>query len=185
MQVVEKLSYFIRIPFIHAFGKAIADMKREAMESSKGELFRDIMHQLDHKCGAWYLHNIDPKNVPYISRLRMRGHRLAVEVGSWYGFEREERTCYTCDEVEDETHFVMQCPRYANLRDRYILDEYKTGSDARENLISLLVSKDKRALDNLGIFIRKSLEVHQRYAEALLALIGDTVDLSQGIRYRS
>ena len=72
----------------------------------------------------------------------------------------------------------MMCPRYSALRDRYILPEHREGQNHCENLVKLLNCTDKRALDNLGVYIRKALKVHQKYAEALLYLIGDTVDLT-------
>ena len=47
-------------------------------------------------------------------------------------------------------------------------------------LVALLTCADKRALDN---YVRKALKVHKRYAEALLALIRDSMDLT-GYRQR-
>ena len=139
-------------------------MKEKAAASSKCILFKHLIEKLDYRCHAWYLDHIDRKNVNALTRFRLRNHCLAIETGDWDGTPIEGRTCSTCEEVEDEAHFVFECTRYEDLRDQYIKVEFDPSRCAQEQLVDLLLCKDKRKLDNLGIYIHKAMAVHKRYA---------------------
>ena len=60
----------------------------------------------------------DPQHRKALSRLRLRSHNLAVEGGRHRNIPREQRTCEFCDanQVEDEIHFLLFCPKYDELR---------------------------------------------------------------------
>ena len=47
---------------------------------------------------------------------------LNVEVGRRAGIDRKERFCKVCrsNKVEDEFHFLLECPVYNDLRRKYI-----------------------------------------------------------------
>ena len=58
-----------------------------------------------------------------LSRLRLSSQRLEVKVGRWvkpnkvpYGNIK----CKICNVLEDEFHFCLECPLYAELRNKYI-----------------------------------------------------------------
>ena len=55
-----------------------------------------------------------------LTRLRLGSHHLSSERGRWNKTEFHERKCIICDDVEDEYHFVLCCPRYHDLRSKYI-----------------------------------------------------------------
>ena len=102
------------------------------LASSKVLLYKDLMSELDYRCHAWYLENIDRDKVNTITRFRLRNHRLSIEVpvGDWIHVPVENRACYSCMVVEDEAHFVYECPRYADLRAQYILQIFMILEDA-------------------------------------------------------
>ena len=56
-------------------------------------------------------------------RFRTGGHHLAVETGRWSNprVPRAQRLCQMCDQnvVEDELHFLFECPAYDDLRQQY------------------------------------------------------------------
>ena len=58
-----------------------------------------------------------------ISRVRCSNHPLAIEKGRYTNPKtpREERICILCTEraIEDEVHFLVNCPVYTNLKDYY------------------------------------------------------------------
>ena len=59
--------------------------------------------------------------------LRLSSHRLEVEVGRWAKPNKvpyENRKCKICNILEDEFHFLLECPLYAELRKRYINKYY-------------------------------------------------------------
>ena len=75
-----------------------------------------------------YLDNVNVSKFRYaLSRLRMSSHRLEVESGRWVKpnpTPLNERKCLNCKVLEDEYHFVLECPLYDDLRKRYIARYY-------------------------------------------------------------
>ena len=67
---------------------------------------------------------VDVKNVSIrqkVSKFRLSNHRLAIEKGRHDGLQIEQRVCTFCpDRIEDEAHFLFQCPTYQILRERYL-----------------------------------------------------------------
>ena len=58
-----------------------------------------------------------------LTRLRTSSHRLAIETERWtkpHRTPRFERKCQLCNTLEDEFHFVLECPLYRDLRVKYI-----------------------------------------------------------------
>jgi CRISPR/Cas system endoribonuclease Cas6 (RAMP superfamily) len=59
-----------------------------------------------------------------LSKLRQSSHKLAIETGRYARnrVERNVRYCIFCSnrDIEDEYHFVMVCPVYANIRKQFI-----------------------------------------------------------------
>ena len=54
-----------------------------------------------------------------IARLPCSSHRLEIEAGRWHKPIRtpvENRKCKRCDVVENEFHFLFECPLYSELR---------------------------------------------------------------------
>ena len=63
--------------------------------------------------------NIDNDNHrKAITKLRLSSHKLEIEVGRWKKLTRKERICRCCQlgMVENETHFLFECPRYTQKR---------------------------------------------------------------------
>ena len=67
-----------------------------------------------------------------LTRFRSGCHWLAVNEGRYSGIPRDQRVCPHCPSVvEDEHHFLLQCPAYSCLRDKYhVLDLVPTRSVA-------------------------------------------------------
>ena len=55
-----------------------------------------------------------------ISKLRLSSHKLGIETGRYIDSRREDRPCHNCNlgKIEDEYHFILQCPLYTNIRNR-------------------------------------------------------------------
>ena len=54
-------------------------------------------------------------------KLRISSHKLRIETGRYDKIPREERLCNLCNsnKIEDETHFLLDCPRYSSIRDMF------------------------------------------------------------------
>ena len=52
-------------------------------------------------------------------KLRLLSNKLAVVTGTWYKIEKENRLCNFCNlnAIEDEFHFLIDCPKYKKLRE--------------------------------------------------------------------
>ena len=92
------------------------------------------------------------------TKLRLSSHYLEIEVGRWHKPDKtpiNERKCQICNTIEDEFHFMLECPLYQELRQKYIKKYYWK----RPNIIKfqeLLSSENKNVLKNMSVFIQKS-----------------------------
>jgi len=64
-------------------------------------------------------------NLRWLSRFRCGCHDLhdfQVDTRRWAGTERKDRLCQVChslQDVEDEQHFVFDCPAYSHIRNKH------------------------------------------------------------------
>ena len=56
-------------------------------------------------------------------KLRISSRNLQIETGRYDKIARDERLCSLCNrnKIEDETHFLLDCPSYSSIRDRFFL----------------------------------------------------------------
>ena len=50
-----------------------------------------------------------------LSKLRTSSHRLEIEMGRWTR-PVETPKCKHCHTLEDEYHFISECPLYSNIK---------------------------------------------------------------------
>ena len=63
--------------------------------------------------------NEDERRVP--TKFRVSAHNLEIGKGKYLGVKTEDRICKLCNTgVEDETHFLLQCPVLENKRTHII-----------------------------------------------------------------
>ena len=94
-----------------------------------------------------------------MSRLRVSSHRLEIETGRW-GRNRKEltdRKCNLCNILEDEYHFVFECPAYIEIRNQYIPRYYRLRPSMLK-CIELFSSKSKYNIRRLACYIYKAFE---------------------------
>ena len=104
-----------------------------------------------------------PLNVRgYICKFRISAHSLNVQSGRYANnrIPRNERICKLCnmEEVEDEYHFVLICPKYMQLRKKYISDFFYT-KPSMYKLVTLMRSNKNDTLIKLASFIRSALSI--------------------------
>ena len=69
----------------------------------------------------------------------------------------ENRKCRSCDVLEDEFHFILQCSRYQDLREIYI-KRYFWRRPNMLKLIELFTTENSNILRHLSEFITKAFE---------------------------
>ena len=86
-----------------------------------------------------------------------------TEVGRYNKIERNERKCRLCslDDVEDEYHFILVCPRFNDLRQIYIRRYYHRRPSVYK-LIELFQSHNLNCLCNLAKYLIQSTQVRDK-----------------------
>ena len=56
-------------------------------------------------------------------KLRISCHKLRIETGRYDNIPRNERICNfcNCNKIEDETHFLLDCPAYSQVRGIFLI----------------------------------------------------------------
>ena len=75
----------------------------------------------------------------------MSSHRLKVGTGRWQkpsAISFNERTCTLCLKLEDEFHFLLECPLYKDLRKKYV-KKYYWKSTNMPTVIELITSENE------------------------------------------
>ena len=101
--------------------------------------------------------NISMEKRKNISRIRLSAHPLKVEKGRYQNIPKKERVCTHCNVIEDEYHFILTCPLYSDLRNKFI-KKYYWFKPSTYKLIQLLSSNNVRELRNLGNFFVKGVQ---------------------------
>lgn len=89
------------------------------------------------------------------SRLRMSSHRLHIESGRWVrplSTPLNERKCFFCNTLEDECHFVLECPIYSELRRKYI-SKYYWRNPSMFKFTKLINSTNEASIRKLSAFV--------------------------------
>ena len=95
-----------------------------------------------------------------LSRLRLSSHRLAVETGRWNRQNitpYEERKCRSCNTLEDEYHFVIECKDFADLRKQYIR-KYFWHNPSYFKFLQLFKNQHIKDTQGLATYIFKAFE---------------------------
>lgn len=112
--------------------------------------------------------NMEKYNRSLITKIRIGTLPINIETGRYKNQPVEERKCPKCtNAVEDEKHFLMDCPLYKELRQElYRKVQDKTGIDATElnrgELFYLLLNVTK-AIRPTANFIKEALRTRSNY----------------------
>ena len=82
---------------------------------------------------------------------------LEIEAGRWHKPIRtpvENRKCKRCDVVENEFHFLFECPLYSELQIQYLECFYEHPNNFK--LRQLFNSTREKQVTDLSIFIYKA-----------------------------
>ena len=89
-----------------------------------------------------------------LSRFRCSSHDLFIETGRYINIIREQRICKLCNFnlIEDEYHFLLICPVYIHLREKY-LDPYYYRYPNITKFCTLLSNSSCDILQNISMYI--------------------------------
>ena len=98
-----------------------------------------------------------------MSKLRVSSHRLEIGTGRSArpnSIPFDQRVCKICRKLEDEYHFILECPIYDEIRNIYI-KRYYTNRPNMYKFIELITSKNEKEVRYLGIYISKAFVLRQ------------------------
>ena len=122
-------------------------------------------------CIEKYLHQVNnKKNKKALSRFRLSNHSLMIEKGRHQRprIERNERKCFICkDKVEDEIHFVINCPLYTDERDilfqvcRQNCIHFDALTTDAQKFIFIMTNENPGVTRSLAKFIYNSFKIRE------------------------
>ena len=103
------------------------------------------------------------------TQFRISAHQLAIERGRYKKVKAAERICKCCqtNEVEDEIHFLLKCPKYEEERNKLLLpimNSYKNFKEltAENKFIWLLSNENIDIIQELAQFVCTCLEIRKQ-----------------------
>ena len=112
---------------------------------------------------------------PYLAKVRVQSHRqalcrlitsshtLRIESGRWDRpqLPRNERFCFNCVSfIEDEYHFVLECPLYAVIRQQ-LIPRYYTIRPSMLKLVELFNTTRRKQIIALAKYTYKAFQIRQ------------------------
>ena len=99
-----------------------------------------------------------------LTQLRLSSHQLRIETGR-HGqrrTDRNERKCQICNssDLEDEYHFVLICPAYVDLRQKYIPVYYRHRPSVYK-FTQLMKTFKPRLIQNLALYVYYAFELRK------------------------
>ena len=99
-----------------------------------------------------------------ICKFRVSSHRLLIETGRYHSIPRHERICKNCTRnvVEDEIHFLIQCDKFSQEREKFLKLVYSkvnafSNLSEKEKFYWILNCEDSKVLNALGKFLHENL----------------------------
>ncbi len=165
----------------------IASVIKRAKHQHAFEYFADVQHSslmlyrtMQPECKSaeyQYLSVVKcASNIRLISRFRTECHGLRVDTGRWADgvhLDRTDRLCLVCkslDYVEDEQHFVFDCPAYSHIRSQHL--------DLLQHCCTIADFMTLCEPNACGGFLREFL--HSHFDQIPATLTGITHDVTAG-----
>ena len=105
-----------------------------------------------------------------LTQFRVSAHRLAIESGRYRNIESNKRICKFCslNLIEDENHFLLECPLYSNDRNVFLdsVSSYNSNFKNMHNehkFIWLLSCEDIEICFEVAKFIRKCFTIRNNH----------------------
>ena len=130
-------------------------------ESNKLFLYKQLKTSMNKE------YYVSSENLEYrklITKFRISDHSLEIEKGRHYKIPRENRLCKTCNIIEDEKHFILNC-NLNKIPRKTIFDIYSAEDPNFSNLTddqklsSILNPASSQQVKNTGSYLKQSLKL--------------------------
>ena len=136
----------LKVKYEKIWGDLLKDDKLHKHHGNKLRTYRLFKNNL---CLEKYLMLENCKSTNELTKFRISAHDLEIEKGRYYNIPPDKRYCKLCknDAVEDEIHFLLQCPKLEterlefikNISSRFINFKYL---DEKSKFIWLMSNED-------------------------------------------
>jgi hypothetical protein len=135
--------------------------------SLNGNKLRNYRLYKSSFCKEPYLDLCDYVKRKHLASLRLSCHKLRIETGRHVHMSERlnpcERKCTFCplQTCEDEFHFVMICPFYSSLRDKFMLNvkskfPFISDYSPKTCYLWIMANLDSFVITNLSLFITQA-----------------------------
>ena len=110
---------------------ALQEQDSSMLNSSKLDFYKNI-YKIQTR--AQYVDSISYRSDrSVLAKIRISAHNLTVEKGRYTGILRHDRICKVCNtgSIENEQHFLLECPAYKLLCEDFILKLEKVAINGR------------------------------------------------------
>ena len=151
--------FFVRLRDCHC-----QDWHRSIRNSSKLSIYCTYKSMLEPEK---YLDFVDIfKYRVALTKFRVSSHKLEIERGRYENILLESRICKYCEShgdtvIEDEYHFLLFCPLYADIRRQYLSQVTTTYSF--ENFVCIMSSSCKQTIVRLSQYIYQANKIRNDY----------------------
>ena len=149
--------------FLYTFKTRLIDCymqqwKMDINNNGKLTLYKELKNSF---CYEKYLDILSIKQRREITKIRISAHSLCIETGRSMNIVRNERFCKYCLSnnsrlVEDEYHFLIECPLYRDLREKF-LPKYYWKRPSVYKVVELVSNERRKCIIKLGSFITNSI----------------------------
>ena len=154
-QCVENEAIFMQQFELRVRDCAIQEWK-ESIEQNKRLQFYSIFKD-NNNVEPYLTHVNQYKFKSALARIRCSSHCLQIEMGRRTRLDLNDRVCQFCfntgsNIIESESHFLLECPLYDELRQKYIPSYYWKFPNTVK-LCNLMKSKNASVLNDLAKYI--------------------------------
>lgn len=105
-----------------------------------------------------------------LANFRCSGHDLMIEKGRHSNIDRASRFCKHCEaqniyRIEDEIHFLITCPMFADLRRQLFRDDWNTNAQANQLFATIMSDTRQDSVFALARFLNSAFELRKSLIE--------------------
>ena len=121
--------------------------------STKFQDYLQFKPYFEYECYLDSIINVRYRKI--ITQFRLSSHNLEIERGRHSNVARERRICKLCNlqAIENEYHFLLDCPYYNDLRKKYILIFYISNNSVFHFCKLMSQTKNTGLMQNIGKYL--------------------------------
>ena len=149
--------------FLACFLQRITDINMQTWKTNVNSMSRLSLYKLYkiHNKFEFYITHINTKyHRSLLAKFRCGCINFEINRGRRVNIMRENRFCTFCNlqKVEDEYHFLLECPCFYEFRILYI-PRYYYHNHSSIKFVNLLCTENKTILRNICIYLEKALKM--------------------------